>query len=200
MSKLSDNQRGILKAASKKPTTDVREFMKHIKSPAIIDKVVESMLKHGFIIEDPNADGVAYVISDAGFAAIGKKRPEAPAEEAPPQDAHVEGEESSAPEAEAAAPVKKSAPKRKREGKTKKQTLFDMLSREEGATNKQLREVTGWQKHSVQGAISTLNKELVEGRSMTIVSAKGEGEDRVYKIVPHEPAQESPAKEEETAE
>ena len=73
MTKISDSQRSILKAASKQPKTDVREFMTHIKSPPIRDKVVNAMLGNGLVVEDPDAEGVVYIISEAGFAAIGKK-------------------------------------------------------------------------------------------------------------------------------
>ncbi len=73
--KLSDSQRAVLKAAAKKPKTDVREFMKHIKSSHIRDKAVTALLNNGLIMEDPDAEGVVYVISEAGFAAIGKNPP-----------------------------------------------------------------------------------------------------------------------------
>ncbi|MDE3017235.1 MAG: DUF3489 domain-containing protein [Pseudomonadota bacterium] len=176
MTKLSDSQRSILKAASKQPKTDVRKFMIHIKSPPIRDKVVTAMLNNGLVVEDPDAEGVVYVISDAGFEAIGKKKPEAPEENA------AEEKEPAAPEPEAKAPAKKQEPKPKREGTSKKQTMIDMLSRDEGATIKQLMDSIGWQKHSVHGAMANLKKELQEKRGQTITGTKGDGEDRVYKI------------------
>ena len=189
MTKISDSQRSILKAASKQPKTDVREFMSHIKSPPIRDKVVNAMLGNGLVVEDPDAEGVVYVISDAGFEAIGKKPP-----------AHdTEEKETAAPEPEAKAPAKKREPKPKREGTSKKQIMIDMLMREEGATIHQLMESTGWLKHSVHGGMANLKKEIQEKRGQTITGTKDDGGDRVYKIVPYEPAQEAPAKEEEMA-
>src|SRR5215472_147130 len=110
MTKLSDSQRAILKAAAKQPKTDVREFISHIKSPPIRDKVVTSLLNNGLVMEDPDAEGVVYVISEAGFAAIGKTPP-----------VHTAEEETSKPESEAKAPAEKSEPKPKREGASKKQ-------------------------------------------------------------------------------
>ena len=77
MTKVSDTQRRILNAASKQPKTDVREHMKELKSPAIRDKVIESMLKNGLIAEDPEADGVVYIISGAGYEAIAAQSGEA---------------------------------------------------------------------------------------------------------------------------
>lgn len=170
--KLSDSQRAILKAAAKNPKTDVREFMKHIKSSHIRDKAVTALLNNGLIMEDPDAEGVVYVISEAGFAAIGKTLP-----------AQVAEEDASKPEPEAKASVKKHEPKSKREGASKKQIMIDMLSREEGATLKQLMEATGWLKHSVHGGMANLKKEIHEKHGQTITSTKGDGEERVYKIV-----------------
>ena len=176
MSKISDSQRTILEAASNQPKTDVREFMSHNKSPPIREKVVTSMLNNGLVVEDPDAEGVAYIISDAGFAAIGKMMPDAPEENA------AEEKETAAPEPEAKASAKKREPKAKREGGSKKQTMIDMLSRDEGATIKQLMETIGWQKHSVHGAMANLKKELQEKHGQSITGAKGEGEERIYKI------------------
>ncbi len=169
--KLSDSQRAVLKAAAKKPKTDVREFMKHIKSSHIRDKAVTALLNNGLIMEDPDAEGVVYVISEAGFAAIDKTPP-----------AHAVEEDTSNPESEAKASAKKRELKPKREGASKKQTMIDLLSREEGATLKQLMHATGWLKHSVHGGMANLKKEIHEKHGQTIIGTKGDGEDRVYKI------------------
>lgn len=185
--KLSDTQRRILKVAAKEPKADVREHMKDLKSPAIQNKVLESMIKHGLVAEDPDAEGVTYVISEAGYAAIGKKPP-APAAQ----------EDTTDPETEAEVPVKKREPKPKREGASKKQVMIDMLSCDEGTTMQQLMEATGWLKHSVHGGMANLKKEIQEKRGQTIVGTKDDGESRVYKIVSYEPAEEAAAKEEET--
>jgi len=169
--KLSDSQRAVLKAAAKKPKTDVREFMKHIKSSHIRDKAVTALLNNGLIMEDTDAEGVVYVISEAGFAAIGKTPP-----------AHAAEEDTSKPESEAKAPAKKREPKPKREGASKKQTMIDLLSRKEGATIQQLMDAIGWQKHSVHGAMANLKKEIHEKNGQTITGTKDEGEERVYRI------------------
>jgi hypothetical protein len=173
MTKLSDSQCAVLKAAAKKPKNDVREFMKHIKSTHIRDKSVTALLNNGLIMEDPDAEGVVYVISEAGFAAIGKN---------PPTHDAAEEKEAGSPESEAKAPAKKREPKPKREGASKKQTMIDLLSRDEGATLKQLMDAIGWQKHSVHGAMANLKKEIHEKHGQTITGTKGESEERVYKI------------------
>lgn len=63
---------------------------------------------------------------------------------------------------------------------TKLAQLQELLRRKEGATIADLTAATGWQAHSVRGAISgTLKKKL----GLTIASEKTAGRDRVYRIV-----------------
>lgn len=63
--------------------------------------------------------------------------------------------------------------------KTKQAILIDHLSRAKGATLAELVEATGWQRHSVRGAISgTLKKKL----GIAVTSARVEGRGRVYRI------------------
>lgn len=63
--------------------------------------------------------------------------------------------------------------------KTKQSRLIDMLMAENGATLAELCRATGWQRHSVRGAISgTLKKKL----GLTIHSQTVENRGRVYRI------------------
>ena len=62
---------------------------------------------------------------------------------------------------------------------TKKALLIEMLSRPKGATLADLVAATGWQAHSVRGAISgTLKKKLCLAVTSAVVEARG----RVYRI------------------
>jgi hypothetical protein len=55
-----------------------------------------------------------------------------------------------------------------------------MLKRAEGATLAEIVEATGWQRHTVRGALAgALKKRL----GLTIISEKVEGRGRVYRIV-----------------
>ena len=70
------------------------------------------------------------------------------------------------------------APIQRRKG-TKQETLIQMLRAEGGATIDEIVEATGWQAHTVRGAMSgTLKKKL----GLTITSEKIEGRGRVYKL------------------
>ena len=65
---------------------------------------------------------------------------------------------------------------------TKQAALIDLLKRKTGATIDDLVKATGWQPHSVRGAISgTLKKKL----GLTVTSEQIEKRGRVYRIVEH---------------
>jgi ribosomal protein L24 len=71
------------------------------------------------------------------------------------------------------------APVQRRKG-TKQETLIEMLRAEGGATIDEIVEATGWQAHTVRGAMSgALKKKL----GLTITSEKIEGRGRTYMIV-----------------
>lgn len=154
MGQISPAQQRILTAAAKHPEADVREQMQHVKSPAIRDKIIESMLKHGLVAEGRRAEDVVYVITDAGLEAVGAARKPKP--EATPRKTEP-GE-----------------PK----GVSKQQTIIDLLERPEGATLKQLMDATGWQKHSLHGAMANMKKKL----SIAIESTKEKDGERIYRI------------------
>lgn len=77
----------------------------------------------------------------------------------------------------AATGAKTKAP-RTREG-TKQAKVLELLRRPEGATIAQLVKATGWQPHTVRGALAgALKKRL----GLTITSEKVEESDRVYRV------------------
>ncbi|MEY4646134.1 MAG: hypothetical protein RLZZ596_2965 [Pseudomonadota bacterium] len=70
------------------------------------------------------------------------------------------------------------APRAKRDG-TKQAVLIELLTRAEGATLPQMTEATGWQIHTVRGAMAgALKKKL----GLEITSEKQTGADRIYRI------------------
>ncbi len=76
-------------------------------------------------------------------------------------------------------PRGKTSPPAVRQG-TKQALLIDLLKRKKGATIDELVEATGWQAHSVRGAISgALKKKL----GLTVTSEPIEKRGRVYRIV-----------------
>jgi hypothetical protein len=123
-------------------------------------KVLSALLQRGWI--EPGDGG--HLLTDAGYAAIGRHR-HAPRDDAQPVDATddlqlLEG-----------IPVRPG---------TKLAALVVALRRPQGATSLQLMLATGWQPHSVRGAISgMLRKKL----GLNVVLAHNDSGERVYRVV-----------------
>ena len=175
MTKLSDTQSVILSAAAQRTDRLALPLPKSLKGGAA-HKVVNALIDKGLLKEvkanrklnDPvwreTDDGrlVTLVITDAGLAAIGIQ-PEAP----------------EAPTSEAPAPQPATAKERKPREGTKQSQMIDLLRRPKGATLAEIVEATGWQQHTIRGAIAgALKKKL----GLTITSEKDESRGRVYNI------------------
>ena len=123
-------------------------------------KVLTSLLQRGWI--EP-VDG-GHVLTDAGYAAIGQQRP-MPPDDVQPMDATddfqlLEG-----------IPIRPG---------TKLAALVRSLRRPQGATSLQLMLATGWQPHTVRGAISgMLRKKL----GLNVVLAHNNSGEQVYRMV-----------------
>ena len=133
---------------------------------------VEADLRKGEPVwrETGDGHGTTLVATDAGLAAIGIE----------PEDAN------SAPTGATDAPATdtptetETAPKARtpREG-TKQATLIAMLRAPEGATIEEIMVATGWQSHTVRGAMAgALKKKL----GLEVTSERVEGRGRVYRL------------------
>ncbi|MTH66629.1 DUF3489 domain-containing protein [Paracoccus shanxieyensis] len=167
MTQLSDTQAIILSAAAQRPEHIALPLPESLRGGAAA-KVVGTMLAKG-LLEEAEADmrkgepvwretgdghGVTLVATDAGLAAIG-----------------IEPNTSAALEP---------APKTRtpREG-TKQATLIAMLRAPDGATIEEIMAATGWQSHTVRGAMAgALKKKL----GLEVTSEKVEGRGRVYRL------------------
>ena len=123
-------------------------------------KLLTALLQRGWI--EPAGDG--HVLTDAGYAAIGQQRP-APPDDVQPMDATddlqlLEG-----------IPVRFG---------TKLAALVMALRRPQGATSLQLMLATGWQPHTVRGAISGM---LCKKLGLNVVLAHNDAGERVYRVV-----------------
>lgn len=123
-------------------------------------KVLTALLQRGWI--KPADDG--HVLTDAGYAAIGQQR-SLPPDDVQPMDTTgdlqpLEG-----------IPIRPG---------TKLAALVVALRRPQGATSLQLMLATGWQQHTVRGAISgMLRKKL----GLNVVLAHNDSGERVYRVV-----------------
>ena len=190
MPKLTDSQLVILSAAARRQDGTVLPLPRSLKvNKAAATTVLKSLLKKGLVAERPAAadeahwretgDGgcTALVIADAGLQAIGvdrKTSKQSPSTKAPPKQRRRRAE----PKPSSSKPKGRTSPPAVRPG-TKQAILIEMLSQPKGATLADLVTATGWQKHSVRGAISgTLKKKL----GLAVISAVVEARGRVYRI------------------
>ncbi|MDT8989268.1 DUF3489 domain-containing protein [Curvibacter sp. APW13] len=124
-------------------------------------KVLTALLLRGWI--EPAADG-DHLLTDAGYVAIGQQRP-VPLDDVQPMDTT---DDLQLLEGISVRPG------------TKLAALVMALRRPQGATSLQLILATGWQPHTVRGAISgMLRKKL----GLNVVLAHNDSGERVYRVV-----------------
>ncbi|KZD03085.1 DUF3489 domain-containing protein [Oceanibaculum pacificum] len=192
MTKLSDTQLVILSAAAQRDDRNALPLPGSLRGGAAA-KVAGALISRGLIAEtvtesqtkaDPalnrfwrnDEDGRATLlqITEAGLAAIGIETEDTGST---PTDATQTPANNAAPDA-AGSTIPAPKARTAREG-TKQALLIEMLRAENGATIAEIVEATGWQPHTVRGAMAGgLKKRL----GLAITSDKVEGRGRVYKL------------------
>jgi hypothetical protein len=188
MTKLSDTQAVILSAASQRDDGAVLPLPETLKiKGGAIDKVLGSLKAKGLIDHQgtPRGDNPPPLrITRAGLEAIGVETEDDASEGATPADTGAMSADAGAQATDAAAPAtgadaaatsakRKAKAKAAKPGKaasadkpspragTKQAQMIEMLKRPEGATVEQIAAATGWQHHTIRGAISgALKKKL----------------------------------------
>ena len=177
MADLTDTQIRILPAGAQRPGSLAMPLPKGLHG-AVAKKVVGMLIGRGFLEEvDANISkgeplwretgddhGTTLVVTGAGLAAIGIE----------PVVVQImarirKGKKTSKPPA---------APKTPRTG-TKQAQLITMLEAQGGASINEIAAATGWQAHTIRGAISGVLKKKLR---LDVTSEKIEGRGRVYKI------------------
>jgi len=164
MTHLTDPQRQLLEAAGAADgTTEAPED----------GKSARALIRKGLALSIPTPDGPSrLMLTEAGRSALSPAAPtEADGKGAPATEA------SSAPSAEAA-PAEPADEPAKKTPAGKLGALVALLQRSEGATLEAMTEATGWQAHSVRGAMSG---SLKKGFGYVIASEKTEA-GRIYRI------------------
>ncbi len=193
MPKLSDTQLVILSAAARRKDGTVLPLPKSLKAnKAAATTVLKSLLKKDLIAERPAApdevrwcetrDGgrTALAITEVGLQAIGvdadrKTSKRSPSTKTQPRQRRRRAE----PKPSGSKPNGRTSPAAVRPG-TKQALLIDLLKRKKGVTIEKIVAATGWQPHSVRGAISgTLKKRL----GLMVTSEKSGDGPRRYRIV-----------------
>ena len=192
MSKLSDTQLVILSAACQRPDFSVYPLATKLPGAAAT-KVLTSLLGKGFIAEveaerddtvwreDEERGRLTLRATKAAFATLGIEPDTTPHNGDTGTTGREEAERPSTPATgDEAAPKEPESPRprRTREG-TKQAQLIDMLRRPEGATIAEIVAATGWQAHTVRGAMAgALKKKL----GLDVSSEKDQARGRIYKL------------------
>ena len=157
--KLTDTQTAILKAAAGRPDGNIDPLPANLRGGART-KVIEGLITRCLVID---ADG-RHLLTDAGYAAVGKRRPV------------VKGvQKMDAPDAlTRSEPI----PHTLRPG-TKLAAIIDAMRNPDGATIAQMMAGTGWQAHSVRGAISGMVRKRL---GCEVITEKGTDGQRAYRI------------------
>jgi len=203
MTKLSETQAVILNAAAQRDDRIALPLPANLKGAAAT-RVVDTMITKGLLEEvearriafqphlsDPvwretgDGHGTTLVITDAGLAAIGIEPDELPEPDAPRSatggdtGASADGADHDATVADNAPTAATGAQVRTPREGTKQATLIAMLRAPDGATIEEIMAATGWQSHTVRGAMAgALKKKL----GLEVTSEKIENRGRVYKL------------------
>lgn len=157
--KLTDTQTAILKAAANRTDGNIEPLPPNLRGGART-KVIEGLLAKGLVA---GADA-HHLLTDAGYAAVGKLRPV-------PKGA----QKMDSPDALQKLEV---TPRTIRSG-TKLAAIINAMRHPDGATIAQMMAGTGWQAHTVRGAISGMVRKRL---GFEVVSEKGADGQRAYRI------------------
>jgi hypothetical protein len=194
--KLTDTHRTILAAGGARDSFRVLPLPKGLKlAGAKKETLLKALLGGDLIAEEPVVDGdvewrtadtgkLTLVVTAAGLKAVGIETTEEP-------DAHDTTGKSrktrKAPQPNAKAGPKAFGRKKKSPAEphsspragSKLEMLIAALTSKRGATIEELSDATGWQTHSVRGAISGA---LKKKRELNVISSPVDGRGRVYRI------------------
>ena len=152
LTQLTPTQSILIRAAAKRPDGEIK-FPDTLRGGARA-KTLQGLLTRGWIV----AVGDGHQLTDAGYATIGHTRPVPPADDVQNLEAIVQ-------------PCRAG---------TKLAKLVASLQNPDGATIFQLMCSTGWQRHTIRGAISGMLRKKYGLKIEMADSANGE---RVYRIV-----------------
>jgi hypothetical protein len=202
MTRLSDTQAIILSVASQREDGAVLPLPETLKiKGGALDNVLDSLKAKGLIDHQglPRGDNPPPLrITRTGLEAIGVETeddvqagPSAADKGAPPAGADgaaapAKGKAKPKAKASKAAPAEKPTPR----AGTKQALMIELLKRPNGATVEQIAEATGWQHHTIRGAISGalktklgLTVEATRTREVGPNKTGAKGSSTVYRIL-----------------
>lgn len=166
--KLTDTQTAILKAAAGRADGNIEPLPPNLRGGARA-KVIEGLLARGLVVD---TDG-HHLLTDAGYAAVGKRRP------APKNVQKMDSPDALTKREPIDALQKLEATSRAFRSGTKLAAIIDAMRHPDGATIAQMMAGTGWQPHTVRGAISGMVRKRL---GYQVASEKGADGQRAYRI------------------
>jgi len=157
--KFTDTQTIALKAAAARPDGNIEPLPTNLRGGART-KVIEGLVARGLVTD---ASG-HHKLTDAGYAAIGKRRPV-------PKGIQKIDAPDALTKCEATTPTIRPG--------TKLASIIDAMHHPGGATIAQMMTGTGWQAHTVRDAISGMVRKCL---GYAVVSEKVEDGQRAYRI------------------
>jgi len=152
LQKLTPTQSTIIRSAARHPEGRIA-VLATLQGGARAN-TLNGLLKRGWIVEA----GDGHLLTDAGYATIGQQRPSPP----PTID--------DSPVREIVQPCRSG---------TKLAKVVAALQNPDGATIFQLMCCTGWQPHTIRGALSGMVRKKL---GLSVISTKAAGGERVYRI------------------
>lgn len=156
--KLTATQTTILNAATERPDGNIE--LPPTLCGGARTKVIDGLLARGLIAD---VDG-HHLLTDAGYAAVGKRSPV-------PKGLQKMDTPDALQKVEAIPPTVRPS--------TKLATIIDAMRRPDGATIDQMMAQTGWQAHSIRGAISGMVRKRL---GYEVVTENGADGQRAYRI------------------
>ncbi len=164
--KLTETQTAILNAAASRPEGNIEPLPSNLRGGART-KFIEGLLARGLIAD---VEG-HHPLTDAGYTAVGKRRPVPNGIQN--MDALAKPEATHAlQKLEATAPTIRPG--------TKLAAIIEAMRHPGGATIAHMMAGTGWQAHTVRGAISGMIRKRL---GHEVITEKGTDGQRAYRIV-----------------
>ena len=175
--KLTTTQAAILKAAAARPDGNIEPLPTNLRGGAPT-AVIDGLLARGLIAESEGR----HLLTDAGYAAVGKRHPVPKGvQKMDILDAVAKGDITDAlAKREVTHDIQKlEAMSRTIRPGTKLAAIIDAMRHPSGATIAQMMASSGWQAHTVRGAISGMVRKRL---GYAVVTEKGADGQRAYRI------------------
>ena len=166
--KLTDTQIAVLKAAAARPDGNIEPLPTNLRGGARA-KVIEVLLAKGLVTD---ADG-CHLLTDAGYAAVGKRS------SVPKGVQKIDALDALTKREVTHALQELEGTSRTIRPGTKLAAIIDAMRHPGGATIAQMMAGTGWQAHSVRGAISGMVRKRL---GYEVVTEKGADGQSAYRI------------------